>query len=118
MYVRATIEEGVVENSYLVPQRSVDRTADGAAVAKVVASNGKVEQRTITISRSLGSNWVVTGGLDAGDRLIVEGGQKAEVGKTVKAIAVAINDKTGDIVPIAPESKATEAQQKVQISER
>ena len=118
MYVRATVEEGVIENSYLVPQRSVTRTAAGEAVAKVVATDGKVEQRALKITRSQGSNWVVTGGLSDGDRLIVEGGQNAEVGKTVKAVAVAINDKTGNIEPLQAGAKSSATEQKIQLSER
>lgn len=118
MYVRAAVEEGVVVNSYLVPQRAVDRTAAGEAVAKVVTDDGKVERRTLTIDRSLGNSWVVTSGLSQGDRLIVEGGQNADVGTPVKAVAVAINDKTGAVVPIAASSKTSATQQKVQLSER
>lgn len=120
MYVRAKIEEGTIRNSYLVPQRAVDRTADGAAVAKVVASDGKVAQRTLTIDRSNGTNWVVTDGIKDGDQLIVEGGAHADVGKPVKATEVAINDKTGEITPIEAKAntKSSTAEQKVQVSER
>jgi membrane fusion protein (multidrug efflux system) len=118
MYVRASIEEGVIENSYLVPQRAVDRTAAGEAVAKVVADSGKVEQRTLSIDRSFGNNWVVTSGLNPGDRLIIEGGQNADIGKPVKAVAVAINDKTGAIEPVDANSKTSAAPEKVQLSER
>jgi membrane fusion protein (multidrug efflux system) len=118
MYVRTTVEEGVVENSYLVPQRAVDRTASGDAVAKVVAADGKVAQRLIRIDRGLGDNWVVSGGLDDGDRVIVEGGQNAEVGKPVKATAVVINDKTGAITPVEADKNTSAASPKVQVSER
>ena len=118
MYVRASVEEGIIENSYLVPQRAVDRTAAGEAVAKLVAVNGKVEQRTLTIDRSLGNDWVVTSGLSQGDRLIVEGGQNADIGAPVKAVAVAINDTTGAVEPINTGSKTSATPQKVQLSER
>jgi membrane fusion protein (multidrug efflux system) len=118
MYVRARVQEGTIENSFLVPQRSVTRTSEGSAVAKVVTTDGKVAQRTLNIDRSLGNNWVVTSGLDDGDRLIVEGGQNADVGKPVKATAVAINEDTGAIAPIETGSKALPARQKVQVSER
>jgi membrane fusion protein (multidrug efflux system) len=120
MYVRATIEEGTIRNSYLVPQRAVDRTADGSAVAKVVASDGKVAQRTLTIDRSNGANWIVTDGIKDGDQLIVEGGAHADVGKPVKAVEVAINDKTGEITPVEAKAgaKSSTAERKVQVSER
>jgi membrane fusion protein (multidrug efflux system) len=118
MYVRANIEEGVIENSYLVPQRAVTRNADGEAIAKVVATAGKVEQRTFKVERSVGSNWLVTGGVDQGDRLIVEGAQKAEVGQTVKAVDVVMNDKTGAIEPVAASKLDADKQPKIQLSER
>jgi membrane fusion protein (multidrug efflux system) len=118
MYVRTTVEEGVVENSFLVPQRAVDRTAGGDAVAKLVAADGKVVQRLVKVDRGLGDNWVVTGGLEDGDRLIVEGGQNAETGKPVKATAVVINDKTGAIVPVEAGKQTPETAPKAQVSER
>jgi membrane fusion protein (multidrug efflux system) len=120
MYVRATIEEGMIKDSYLVPQRAVDHTADGSAVAKVVASDGKVAQRTLTVDRSVGNNWVVTDGIKDGDQLIVEGAAHADVGKPVKATVVAINDKTGEITPVEAKAntKSSTAEQKVQVSER
>lgn len=123
MYVRAKVEEGVIENSYLVPQRAVDRTAEGEAVAKVVGNDGNVVKRTLTIDRSLGNNWVVTSGLTDGDKLIVEGGQNADVGKPVKAVAVAINDKTGVFSPIKADARKAssnqpDSDQKIQVSTR
>lgn len=118
MYVRARIDVGVVENSYLVPQRSVTRNADGEAIAKVVAAAGKVEQRILKVNRSAGSNWVVTGGIDQGDRLIVEGGQKAEIGQAVKTVDVVMNAKTGAIEPATVSKLESGQPPKIQISER
>ncbi|MBP0500601.1 efflux transporter periplasmic adaptor subunit, partial [Mycobacterium tuberculosis] len=43
MYVRATIEEGVAENSFLVPQRAVSRTPKGEASARFINKDGKLE---------------------------------------------------------------------------
>jgi membrane fusion protein (multidrug efflux system) len=91
MYVRAAIEEGVADKSFLVPQRAVTRTASGDAVAKVVASDGKVGERRLKVDRSQGNNWVVREGLEAGDRVIVEGAQKVRAGDAVKATEVTIN---------------------------
>jgi len=46
--------------------------------------DGKVEQRELTIDRAVGNQWWVTAGLQAGDQLIVEGGQKVRAGAAVQ----------------------------------
>lgn len=106
MYVRAAIEEGVADKSYLVPQRAVSRTVSGDAIAKVVAADGKVGERTLKVDRSQGSNWVVRTGLEAGDRVIVEGAQKVRAGDAVKATEVTIN-ADGQILAVSAEPTAT-----------
>ena len=77
MYVQAVIEEGVRENAILVPQQAVTRDAKGQAIAMVVGSDNKVEPRPLKTARTLGSNWLLDSGLQAGDRVIVEGLQRA-----------------------------------------
>jgi len=54
-----------------------------------VLADGKVEQRTVVVAESIGSNWRVTEGLAAGDRVIVEGSSKVRVGQIVHAVAMA-----------------------------
>lgn len=87
MYVRAVLEEAVDDQALLVPQRAVTRSASGAASVLLVV-DGKVEQRLVTLGRSVGNDWWVTGGLAAGDQVIVEGGQKARVGTSVRSVAL------------------------------
>ena len=87
MYVRAIVQEGKVENAILVPQQGVSRDQKGNPIALVVDGSGKVEQRAITVDRALGDKWLVTGGLNPGDRLIVEGNQKVRPGASVKAVS-------------------------------
>ncbi len=89
MYVRATVNEGVKAGAVLVPQRGVSRNAKGEATAMVVGKDGKVEARVLQTSRTVGSNWLVTGGLAAGDQLIVEGLQKIRPGAPVQAVPAA-----------------------------
>lgn len=86
MYVRAIVEEGVSEQALLVPQQGVSRSPNGEAVAMVVDASGKVEPRKLMTGRAIGDKWLVTGGLTAGDRLIVEGLQKARPGASVRAV--------------------------------
>jgi membrane fusion protein (multidrug efflux system) len=86
MFVRAILEEGVSEQAILVPQRGVTRNPKGDAVVMVIGADQKVEQRPIKVIRTVGDNWLVSEGMKAGDRVIVEGLQKARPGTTVKAV--------------------------------
>lgn len=95
MYVRATIAEGVAENSYLVPQRAVIRNTKGEPTAMFVGDDGKVQQRTLTVQRSIGNSWLVNAGVKDGDRVIVEGAQRVRDGMDVTVAAVTIDDATG-----------------------
>lgn len=89
MYVRAIVEEGVAEQAILVPQQGVTRDPKGNAIAMVVNASDKVEQRSLTVDRAIGTNWLVLGGLAAGDRVIVEGLQKIRPGVAVKVVPAA-----------------------------
>ena len=86
MFVRAVVQEGVNEQAILVPQRGVTRNPAGDAMALVVGAEEKVEARIIKVDRTLGENWLVTEGLKPGDRVILEGIQKARPGTPVKAV--------------------------------
>ncbi len=86
MFVRAILEEGVNEHAILIPQRGVTRNPAGDAVVMVVGGEEKVEPRVIKVLRTVGENWLVSEGLKAGDRVILEGLQKARPGTPVKAV--------------------------------
>ncbi len=86
MFVRAIIEEGTVNQAILVPQRGVTRNPKGEAVAMVVGAEEKVEPRVIKVLRTVGDNWLASEGLKAGDRVILEGIQRARPGTPVKAV--------------------------------
>lgn len=73
MYVRARVVEGTLSQAILAPQQGVSRDERGNAIALVVGRDNKVEQRKIQTSRTVGNRWVVTSGLNPGDRLAVEG---------------------------------------------
>lgn len=86
MFVRAVVKEGIAEKAILVPQQGVSRTPKGEPVALVVDDTAKVRQRMLTLDRAVGDQWLVSSGLSAGERVIVEGGQKVRPGTSVKAI--------------------------------
>ncbi len=85
MFVRAQVEEGVTENAFLVPQVGVTHDPKGQATALVVGSDNKVQLRTLQLAGTQGDQWIVEGGVDEGDRVIVAGVQKAQPGVTVVA---------------------------------
>ena len=86
MFVRAVVEEGVDEQAILAPQQGVSRNTKGDPVALVLNAAGQVEQRILAVDKAVGDRWLVTSGLAAGDRLIVEGLQKVRPGLPAKAV--------------------------------
>jgi membrane fusion protein (multidrug efflux system) len=85
MYVRAIVSNAVLEHGLLVPQKAITRDSKGKASAMVVTSEGTVEQRAVQVSRTVGDQWLVEGGLSAGERVITEGLQKVRPGAPVQA---------------------------------
>jgi membrane fusion protein (multidrug efflux system) len=86
MFVRAILIEGISDQAITVPQRGVTRNPKGEAMVMVVGAEEKVEPRIIKVVRTVGDSWLVSEGLKAGDRVILEGIQKARPGTPVKAV--------------------------------
>lgn len=86
MFVRAVVQEGVNDQAILVPQRGVTRNPAGNAMVMIVGAEDKVEPRVIKVERTVADNWLVTDGLKPGDRVILEGIQKARPGTQVKTV--------------------------------
>ena len=78
--VRAAI--GTSAGALLVPQRAVTELQGGYQVA-VVDSANKVGIRTVKLGDRIGSMWIVTEGLKAGERVVAEGIQQARPGAEV-----------------------------------
>lgn len=83
MFVRARIDEGVQPNAILVPQQGVTRTPRGDATVLVVNAKNQVEVRSVTASQAIGSQWLISNGLNTGDKVIVSGLQKVRPGVSV-----------------------------------
>src|SRR5438105_410188 len=94
MFVRARIEQGVNDQAMLVPEQGVTRDAKGQATALVVGADNKVAQRVIQASSTFGNQWVVEGGLQEGEQVIVAGTQKVQPGMTVRAVAAPVKTAT------------------------
>ena len=74
-------------NVVAIPRKAVMSSAQGAFVW-IVGAGEKVEMRPVQIGRSMGNNVVVTNGLAAGDRYVVEGVLKVQPGVQVSAVSV------------------------------
>lgn len=86
MYVRAELVEGTQSDGLLVPQRAVTRDEKGRATALVVGADGKLQPRMLTTDRTIGDNWLVTAGLNPGDKVVVEGAMMLRPGMAVRAV--------------------------------
>jgi membrane fusion protein (multidrug efflux system) len=86
MYVKAVLAEAEAAEAVLAPQQGITRDPKGTASALVVLPDNTVEQRTVKVARTIGDRWLVEEGLAAGDRVIVEGLQKARPGAPVVAV--------------------------------
>jgi len=98
MYVRAVVGGGVRQDALLVPQQGIARDPKGNATAMVVGEDGKAVVRPVTVSRTIGDQWLVEDGLRPGDKVIVEGLQKIRPGAAVKAVEAT----TARAAPAAP----------------
>ncbi|HEY0296743.1 MAG TPA: efflux RND transporter periplasmic adaptor subunit [Bordetella sp.] len=105
MFVRAILGDGVAPQGLLVPQRGVTRSPRGIPTALVVTPENKVELRQIKTDRAVGDQWLVTDGLKAGDKVIVEGLQRVRPGVDVTAT------EWTPPVPVAVKSPDQSAQQ-------
>ncbi|MDD3180950.1 MAG: efflux RND transporter periplasmic adaptor subunit [Opitutaceae bacterium] len=106
MFVRAVIKEGVDGHAILLPQQTVSRDPKGNPVALVVNADGKVEQRQLVIDRAIGAQWLISSGLNPGDRVIAEGSQRVRPGASVRVVPFDDSpEHPGSAAQQAPKSK-------------
>lgn len=86
MYVRAKLSQATASNAILAPQTGIARDPRGAATALVVGPGNKAVVRKVVADRTVGNAWLITSGLEAGDRLIVEGLGQIKPGQVVKPV--------------------------------
>lgn len=89
MFVRAQLTRGTREAALLVPQRGVSHNARGDATVMVVEKDNKIAERVVTADRAINGEWLITAGLAAGDRVVLDGLQKIKPGAEVKPVPVA-----------------------------
>jgi membrane fusion protein (multidrug efflux system) len=84
MFVRERIEEGVRRGALLVPQQGVSHNEKGDPTALVVAADNTIALHVLRTDRAVGDRWLVSAGLQEGDRVVVEGLQLSQPGAKVQ----------------------------------
>jgi membrane fusion protein (multidrug efflux system) len=88
MFGVGKLEQAISPETILVPQMGVVIGPNGSATVMLVTSTNSVVAQSVQIGEAVGTDWVVESGLKAGDRMIVEGLQKAMPGATVNPVPV------------------------------
>ncbi|GAA3986153.1 efflux RND transporter periplasmic adaptor subunit [Comamonas faecalis] len=104
LYVRVRLEQAQVDNAILLPQQAVTRSATADTVM-VVGDGGQVAPRPVKLGPSQGSDWVVLGGLKAGEKVMVDGFQKlprVAPGQPMVVQPVEAGAGSGDTLPAKP----------------
>ncbi len=108
MFVRARVGQAVATEALLVPQAGVSRNARGLPTVLVIGADDMAEERVLTTGRVIDNQWQVLDGLKAGDRVIVEGLQRAKAGNKVKPVPAGSKPAPGG-PPGAPPAAAPPA---------
>jgi membrane fusion protein (multidrug efflux system) len=106
MFVRAEFAQAIDPHAILVPQAGVAHDPKGNATVLLVGPGNKVVQKTVIANRTQGTYWVVTAGLNPGDKVITEGTAKARPGIVVSPVVAGTPQKIQ-----APSAKQTKQQQ-------
>ncbi|KWT72990.1 RND efflux system, membrane fusion protein CmeA [Hyphomicrobium sulfonivorans] len=85
LYVRVHIEQALKGNAITVPQRSILRGQDGTAQVYVLLPGEVIEARDVKLGSAVDGEWIVEAGLQAGERIVVDGAQKVKPGDKVVA---------------------------------
>ena len=84
MYVSLNVDIGQQNDVFLVPQQAIQRDTVGA-YAMVMKPDGRVGRKDVESNDSYEGDWIVTGGLAAGDQVVVSGVQNVHEGTLAKA---------------------------------
>lgn len=91
MFSRIALIQAQRLNSILVPQKAVSFNRKGDTSVYVLSADNTAQVKVITIGRSIGQDWLVLSGLNAGDKVIINGLQKIRPGAPVSAVQSSIN---------------------------
>ena len=103
MFVTALFDQAINPRAILVPQAALQRDFDGSAFVYLAGADNKVVRRKVTAERTIGTNWVVTDGLKAGERVITQGAGNLKQGAPIKPVPASSAQRVG-----APAAKTAE----------
>jgi len=107
MYVRVLIEQGIDTDAIAVPQQAIQRNGGGGSEVFVVKDDNHVATRAVRVGSLQDGQWLVTEGLKAGDKVVVEGFQKFVAGDKVRPQAWTEAEASADVAPqIKPTTQA------------
>lgn len=98
MFLRGTVELGT-SKAFLVPQRAAERSGSGDLTAYVVGDDDTAEQVTLSAAGTYQNNWIVTGGLQEGQQLILDGLKTMAAGTKVSPVPSEL-DAEGLVQPL------------------
>lgn len=108
LFVKVKLPVGTNQGAIRLPQQAVTRGPAGDSVL-VVGEGNKPMPRKITVGASQGGDWVVTGGLQAGERVIVDGFQKMMPGAPVNPVPWVAPGAAPAAAPAAPAASGAPA---------
>lgn len=86
MFVQAIFTQAIDPNVYLIPQQALQRDVGGEAFVFVVGRGNKAERRKVVANRTFGADWVVSAGLNAGDKVITQGTGNLRSGVAIRPV--------------------------------
>jgi membrane fusion protein (multidrug efflux system) len=95
MFVRATLAQSIDTTAYLVPQTAVSRDPKGNATVFIVGPGNKALPRTVKADKTQGIYWIVTDGLNPGDKVITEGIGRLKPNDVVQPVPAGSPQKIG-----------------------
>lgn len=92
MFLRGEVVLGTID-AFLVPQRATTRGRDGSLSAWIALPDNTAQARKLTASGSQQNAWIVTEGLEPGERLIIDGLTGLKEGAALEPVPVTIDDQ-------------------------
>jgi len=89
MYVHAVLSQAIHQNGIVVPQQAVSHNTHGDATVLLLGPDNKLLEQIIVTGASINNQWVVTSGLKAGDKVVVDGLTAVQAGSVVAPVAQA-----------------------------
>lgn len=98
MFVRGVIHEATYSAGILVPQKGVSRDVKGNPIAYVVTADNTIEKRMLKTEKAIGNQWLISSGINAGDKIVVEGSSKVRPGSAVTVVELTFDTQTGSML--------------------